>query len=152
MGLKDKIKAEIANIKAGYPEGHKSWGHQERRSLPWPQRTPEEEQKHQKEKEHKEQFKHQEQVAFQTAYRKARITGAKRRGRQAGLAQGGRGHGIGSALGTMSKGMSQAGDFGLQMQGNLGNLFGTTTSPRTQSTRHKKKKPDQPEKSIWDFP
>ena len=79
-----------------------------------------------------------------------------------------------SALGPVSKGMNQAGEFGLQMQSNLGNMFGYSSPrpaprPKTHAQSHKqrtitingktyartdkeKPKPVQREPSIWDFP
>lgn len=77
-----------------------------------------------------------EKQAYRESYNKARVQAAHRRGRQAGRTQQSGGHGIKATLGTIGKGLGQAGDFGLQMQDNLGNLFGIS---QPQKKRKKQK-------------
>ncbi len=70
--------------------------------------------------------KNKEKQAYQASYNEGRIEAEKRRGKQDGLTHGLKpngGHGIKATLGTVAKGMNQVGEFGLQMQKNLGNMF-----------------------------
>jgi hypothetical protein len=64
-----------------------------------------------------------EHEAYQLEYNKARVEAARRRGKIAGRTQQGN-HGIKATLGDIGRGMGQVGDFGQQMQDNLGNMLG----------------------------
>jgi len=75
-----------------------------------------------------------EKDAYQTSLNKARIEAARRRGRQAGRTQQGN-HGIKATLGTIGRGMGQVGDFGQQMQDNLGNLLGVSQPRKTRKRK-----------------
>jgi len=79
-----------------------------------------------------------EKKAYREAYNKSQIESARRKGRREGLAHGQKksgSHGVRATLGTIGKGMGQVGDYGLQMQDNLANMFGASQPRKKRKTK-----------------